>query len=101
MCVVLLPVGKTAGGLPHRQCYPLRMAVTVLAPRIVADSSVRSGNPVIEGSRVPVEVVVGQMAAGLNVDQVATEYGITREDVLAALGYAAHVLSTEQVRAVG
>jgi uncharacterized protein (DUF433 family) len=49
---------------------------------------------------VPVDVVVGQMAAGLGVEEVATEYGIAREDVLAALGYAARVLSSEQVRAV-
>jgi uncharacterized protein (DUF433 family) len=41
------------------------------------------------------------MAAGLGVEQVADEYALTREDVLAALGYAAHVLSTDQVRAVG
>ncbi|MCL2447828.1 MAG: DUF433 domain-containing protein [Polyangiaceae bacterium] len=50
---------------------------------------------------MPVEVVVGQMGAGLTVEQVASEYGITREDVLAALAYAAQVLSMEQVRAVG
>jgi uncharacterized protein (DUF433 family) len=76
------------------------MAVVVLAPRVVADPAIRSGRPVIEGSRVPVDIVVGQMAAGLGADEVATEYGITREDVLAALGYAAHVLSSEQVRAI-
>jgi uncharacterized protein (DUF433 family) len=75
--------------------------VTVLAPRVVADSSIRSGRPVIQGSRVPVDVVVGQMAAGLTVEQVAAEYAISREDVLAALGYAAQVLATDQVRAVG
>jgi uncharacterized protein (DUF433 family) len=77
------------------------MAVTELAPRIVADPSVRSGRPVIRGSRVPVDVVVGQMGAGLSAEQVAEEYGITREDVLAALTYAATVLASEQVRAVG
>jgi uncharacterized protein (DUF433 family) len=77
------------------------MSVTVLAPRVVADPAIRAGRPVIEGSRVPVDVVVGQMAAGLSVEQVADEYAITREDVLAALGYAAQVLATDQVRAVG
>jgi uncharacterized protein (DUF433 family) len=41
------------------------------------------------------------MAAGLSAEQVAEEYGITREDVLAALAYAAKVLAAEQVRAVG
>lgn len=79
----------------------MAMAITVLAPHVVADPSIRSGRPVIEGSRVPVEVVVGQMAAGLALEEVASEYGITREDVLAARGYAAQVLASEQVRAVG
>jgi len=77
------------------------MAATELAPGIVVDSSVRLGRPVIWGTRVPVEVVVGQLAAGLSPDQVAEEYGITRDDVLAALAYAAKVLAAEQVRAVG
>ncbi|MGH7270648.1 MAG: hypothetical protein ACREJ3_09475 [Polyangiaceae bacterium] len=31
---------------------------------------------------------------------MAAEYGITREDVLASLGYAAQVLASEQVRAI-
>ena len=77
------------------------MPATVLAPHVVADPSIRSGRPVIAGSRVPVDAVVGQMAAGLTADQVASEYGITRDDVLAALAYAAQVLATDQVRAVG
>jgi uncharacterized protein (DUF433 family) len=41
------------------------------------------------------------MAAGLAIEVVASEYGITREDVLAALAYAAQVPASEQVRAVG
>jgi uncharacterized protein (DUF433 family) len=77
------------------------MATTELAPRIVVDPEIRTGRPVIRGTRVPVDVVVGQMAAGLTADEVADEYGITRDDVLAALAYAANVLAAEQVRAVG
>jgi uncharacterized protein (DUF433 family) len=77
------------------------MAVTEIAPHIVVDPSVRFGRPVIRGSRVPVDVVVAQMGAGLSAEQVAEEYGITRDDVLAALAYAATVLASEQVRAVG
>jgi uncharacterized protein (DUF433 family) len=61
------------------------MAVTELAPGIVADPAVRLGRPVIHGTRVPVDVVIGQMAAGLTAEQVAEEYGITRDDVLAVL----------------
>jgi uncharacterized protein (DUF433 family) len=67
----------------------------------LTDPTVRLGRPVIRGTRVPVDVVVGQMAAGLSADQVAEEYAITRDDVLAALAYAAKLLAAEQVRAVG
>jgi uncharacterized protein (DUF433 family) len=77
------------------------MNAVELAPNIVVDPAVRMGRPVIRGTRVPVDIVVGQMAAGLSAEQVAEEYGITREDVLAALAYAAKVLAAEQVRAVG
>jgi uncharacterized protein (DUF433 family) len=36
----------------------------------------------------------------MTVEQVMEEYELAREDVLAALSYAAHALGDEQVRAV-
>lgn len=71
-----------------------------LAPRIIVDPRIRSGRPVIEGTRVPVEVVVGHVGAGMSVEAVAEEYGITREDVLAAISYAAQAVAAEEIRAV-
>ena len=70
-----------------------------LAPRIIADPNVRFGKPVIEGTRVPVSLVVGKLGGGMTMDEVASEYGLTLEDVRAALSYAAGVLDTEKVRA--
>ncbi len=72
-----------------------------IAPRIVVDEGVRFGRPVIRGTRVPVDLVVGKLAGGTETAEVAAEYGLEREDVLAALGYAARALAEEQVRAVG
>lgn len=69
-----------------------------LAPRIVVDESVRFGKPVIERTRVPVDVVLGKLAAGMTTESVAEEYGLAREDVLAALAYAAHTVAVEEVR---
>ena len=69
-----------------------------LAPRIVVDPKVRHGRPVIQGTRVPVELVIGKLAGGMMPDEVAEEYGITLADIQAALGYAAHVLAMEEVR---
>lgn len=71
-----------------------------LAPRIVVDERVRFGKPVIEGTRVPVDVVLGKLAAGMTTEAVAQEYGLILDDVLAALAYAAHTVAGEEVRAV-
>jgi uncharacterized protein (DUF433 family) len=72
-----------------------------LAPRIVVDDRVRFGKPVIEGTRAPVDVVLGKLAGGMPVEAVAEEYdGLTREDVLAALAYAARTIAAEEVRAL-
>lgn len=71
-----------------------------IAPRIVVDERVRFGRPVIEGTRVPVDLVLAKLAGGMTTEAVADEYGLTREDVLAALAYAAHTVAAEEVRAV-
>ena len=71
-----------------------------IAPRIVVDEDVHGGKPVIQGTRVPVDVVIGKLAGGMSQEDVEREYGLAREDVLAALAYAARSLSEERVRAV-
>ena len=75
--------------------------MTEIAPGIVVDQGVHCGRAVIKGTRVPVDVILGQLAAGLTPEAVADEYGVTREHVLAALGYAAKALSNEEIRATG
>jgi uncharacterized protein (DUF433 family) len=44
---------------------------------------------VIKGTRVPVKIIVDALAGGSSVEEVCAGWRITREDVLAALGYAA------------
>ncbi len=70
----------------------------LIAPRIAVDPAVRFGKPVIEGTRVPVAIVVGAVAAGDSLEEVAHEYSITVEDVRAALSYAAKRGEDEDVR---
>jgi uncharacterized protein (DUF433 family) len=71
-----------------------------IAPRIVVDEKIRFGKPVIKGTRVPVELVVGKLAGGMNFEEVMREYDLTKEDILAALDYAAKVLAQEEIRVV-
>ncbi|MGQ9552704.1 MAG: DUF433 domain-containing protein [Anaerolineae bacterium] len=70
-----------------------------IAPRIVVDPKVRFGKPVIQGTRVPVEVVVGKLAGGMRVEEIVEEYELSIEDIQAALSYAASVLASEEIRA--
>ena len=69
-----------------------------LAPRIIVDSDIRFGKPVIEGTRVPVEIVIGKLASGMTSEEVADEYGITRADVLASLRYAERLVERKRIR---
>lgn len=72
-----------------------------IAPRISVDENVRFGKPVIKGTRVPVDLILGRLAGGMTYEEVMAEYEITREDILAALDYAAKTLASEEIRAVG
>ena len=66
--------------------------------RIVIDEKIMHGKPVIRGTRVPVEVILGSLAGGMTYEEVEKEYGVTREDILAAIEYARRIISEERVR---
>lgn len=58
--------------------------------RITRDPAVMGGKPCIRGLRVTVGMIVGQIAAGLTIEQLLAEYPyLQREDILEALRYAA------------
>lgn len=72
-----------------------------ISPRIAIDKRVRFGKPVIKGTRVPIDLILGKLAGGMTYEEVMSEYDLAKEDILAALDYAAKHLSEEEVRAVG
>lgn len=66
--------------------------------RIVAEPDVLCGKPVIRGTRLSVQFVVGLLAQGWSVPQVVENYpGVTPEDVYACLEYASELLQSERV----
>ncbi|MBE0517389.1 MAG: DUF433 domain-containing protein [archaeon] len=71
-----------------------------IAPRISIDEKIRFGKPVISGTRVPVELIIGKLAGGMTYEEVMAEYEITREDILAALNYAAKTISSEEIKVI-
>ncbi len=59
--------------------------------RIVIDPAVRHGKPIIKGTRVPLEIIIGSLAGGMEIDEIIKEYDLQKEDFLAALGYAQRI----------
>jgi uncharacterized protein (DUF433 family) len=60
-----------------------------LNDRIIVDSEVLTGKPVIRGTRISVELVVELLAAGWSAAQILASYPhLTDEDIQACLVYA-------------
>ena len=64
---------------------------------IVVDEKVRFGKPIIKGTRVTVDEVLGALAGGMTYEELKKEYGVNRDGVLAALKYATEIVSEEHV----
>ena len=68
--------------------------------RIAIDPKVMGGKPVIKGTRVPLQTILGALAAGDDVARVCDQFNLTQEDVRAALAYAAEIMADERVYAL-
>jgi len=66
--------------------------------RISIDPEVLVGKPVIRGTRLAVEFIIGLLAEGWSEQDIIDNYpGVTREDIRACLSYANSVLQSERV----
>jgi uncharacterized protein (DUF433 family) len=66
--------------------------------RITQNPSVMGGKPCIRGMRVTVGMIVGQIGAGVSVEELLTDYHyLEREDIMQALGYAAALAQWREV----
>ena len=71
---------------------------TAVHDRIVLDPAILAGKPVIRGTRLSVEFVIGLLADGWSeVDIVANYPGIGHDDILACLAYARDRLKDERI----
>ncbi len=69
-----------------------------IAPRIVVDPEIRFGKPVIKGTRVPVALVLAELAGGHPSSEIMEEYSVSEEDIQAVLSYAANLVAEEEIR---
>ena len=67
-------------------------------PRITIDPAVLTGKPVVAGTRLSVDFIIGLMADGWNEADILHNYpGLAREDLGACLAYARDILRAEKI----
>ncbi len=65
--------------------------------RIVLDPAIQHGKPVVRGTRVPVVRLLAELAEGAAPDEIVREYGVSQEDLAAAIRYAVDLLDSEKI----
>ena len=68
-------------------------------PGVSMDAGIRFGKPCLMGTRVDIATIVGALAGGESYESVEDNFSVTREQILVALRYAAH-LAAHQAPAV-
>lgn len=64
---------------------------------ITIDEKIMHGRPVIKGTRIPVSIIIGSLADGMNEEEIKQEYDISSEDIRDCLKYSSRIIDNEQV----
>ena len=65
---------------------------------VVSDPEILRGKPRLKGTRIPVSLVLGYLAAGRTFEEIRTEFpDLTREQIAACLDYARELAEFEAV----
>ncbi|MBI2076303.1 MAG: DUF433 domain-containing protein [Candidatus Aenigmarchaeota archaeon] len=65
---------------------------------IVFNPKILGGKPVIKGTRISVDFILELLSSGMSVDDIIREYPhLKRQDILAALNYAAKAIKKEEI----
>jgi uncharacterized protein (DUF433 family) len=60
---------------------------------IIVDPEVMAGKPIIKGTRLTVQYIIGLLAQGSTMEEIIQEYeGISYDDILACLCFASEML---------
>jgi uncharacterized protein (DUF433 family) len=68
--------------------------------RILIDSKICHGRPVIRGTRTPVTVILDALAGGNSFETIQREYSITADDIRASVSFASAELGAYSYHAV-
>ncbi|PSQ49608.1 hypothetical protein BRD19_03200 [Halobacteriales archaeon SW_7_65_23] len=63
---------------------------------VVIDEDVRHGKPIVKGTRITVEEILGMLEAGLSFGEIEEEYGLSKEEIKAAIRYVSSFIEGEE-----
>lgn len=66
--------------------------------RIIIDEKIRHGKPIIKGTRITVDEILGALVGGMTYEEIEEEYCIKKEDIIAAISYAASLVRGEYIK---
>lgn len=66
--------------------------------RIIIDSKILAGKPIVKGTRISVEFVLEMLSSGMSIEEILAEYPhLQKADILEAIKYAVNVLKREEI----
>src|SRR5215469_3506662 len=86
---------QQCGTLNKRRKHMALQGIRRISTGIVQDPTINRGRPIIEGTRVFVDRLIGHFENGMSVEEICQEYDLTLEQVIAVKR-----MSTEQVQYV-
>ena len=76
-------------------------ALMNLTERITIDPNICHGKPSIRGLRYPVELILELLSSGMTIEEILADYtDLEREDILAALAFAARLSQIKRLEPV-
>jgi uncharacterized protein (DUF433 family) len=85
-----------------RRVLVYSLSMNPLLSRITIDPSICHGKPCIRGLRYPVETILELLSSGMTPDEILADYeDLERDDLLAAIAFAARLAQTRRLVPVG
>ena len=62
------------------------------------DTKIMVGKPIIKGTRIPVDIILRQVAQGMTIEEILEDYPqLKKDDIKAALMYCAEIIEGETI----
>ena len=76
--------------------------MSTVLERITIDPAICHGKPCLRGLRYPVELILELLSAGMSIEEILADYeDLEREDILAALAFAARLSRVKRIEPLG